>query len=126
MEKYPAPRRELSIDKYIENPYNILVIISGYSAVGSALVSGTRGRGFDSRYSDQKGSVHLHDRTSSLVADREPAASYFIGVSRFYDPAVAAQADCKAIRVGAVGSTPATPTMGKSLQTCPFFMDTYE
>ena len=53
-EKYPVPQEEVSIDKYIENPYNILVIISGYSAVGSALVSGTRGRGFDSRYSDQK------------------------------------------------------------------------
>ena len=31
--------------------------ISGCSAVGSALGSGPRGRGFDSRHSDQKGTV---------------------------------------------------------------------
>ena len=59
VEKYPAPRKEVSIDKYIENPYNILVIISGYSAVGSALVSGTRGRGFDSRHSDHSSGDHF-------------------------------------------------------------------
>ena len=43
-----------SLDKLHANPYNNVVHISGYSADGSALGSGPRGRGFDSRYSDQK------------------------------------------------------------------------
>ncbi len=45
------------LDKSHANPYNNVVHNSGYSADGSALGSGPRGRGFDSRYSDQKRKV---------------------------------------------------------------------
>ena len=47
------------LDKPHSNPYNSVVHNSGYSADGSALGSGPRGRGFDSRYSDQKNTMVL-------------------------------------------------------------------
>ena len=45
--------REYNLDIPFQIPYNNLAV-SGCSAVGSALGSGPRGRGFDSRHSDQR------------------------------------------------------------------------
>ena len=63
-------KKTSSLDKQGTNPYNNVVHNSGYSADGSALGSGPRGRGFDSRYSDQKEVVRR--KPPFLISSSQP------------------------------------------------------